>query len=282
MTVLQNLGRLLLRYHFSEEAEQIHQLRQPVPAVRIDGEIISPPQPGLDEESAAYAVLGVDVESLGNAAARQWGLGQEILHMIRRVPVDAPVRKPDNDNELLRIVASAANEAVEALAFPAPKAAAALNEVVVRYARTLRLTTRVLDDALDDAKAALANDGKSASERPADDSDDGVDVRELARPRGPGGDRRSGDARSRAARLSWRRPPSRARTRAPGRWVRSRDERSRAILGRGTKRSRRRESAWRRCVVVRHHSRHRACGRESVRRGMRTASREVNGGSVPR
>jgi non-specific serine/threonine protein kinase len=159
VTVLQNLGQLLLRYHFAEEAEQIHQLMQPVPALRSEGEIVAPPQPGLDEEAAAYAVLGVTIETFGNAAARQWGLGNEIAHMIRRLPTDAPVRKPDNDNELLRIVASAANEAIEALALPSPKSATALNEVVVRYARTLRLTTRVLDDALEEAREALASDG---------------------------------------------------------------------------------------------------------------------------
>ena len=100
-TVLQNLGRLLLRYHFADEAEQIHQLMQPVPAPRGDGERLAE-QPGLDEEAAAYAVLGVDIESLGSAAARHWGLGDDILHMIRRLPADAPVRKPDSDDELLR------------------------------------------------------------------------------------------------------------------------------------------------------------------------------------
>jgi non-specific serine/threonine protein kinase len=177
VTVLQNLGRLLLRYHFADEAEQIHQLMQPIPAVRSEGEIVSPPQPGLDEEGAAYAVLGVTIEALGSAAARHWGLGQEIAHMIRRLPIDAPVRKPDNDNELLRIVASAANEAVEALALPAPKSATALNEVVVRYARTLRLTTRVLDDALHDAREALAGDGIPVSPRHA--AGDEVDMREF-------------------------------------------------------------------------------------------------------
>ena len=167
VTVLQNLGRLLLGYHFAEEAEQIHQLMQPVPAVRSEGEIVSPPQPGLDEEAAAYAVLGVTIDTLGNAAARHWGLGNEIAHMIRRLPTDAPVRKPDNDNELLRLVASAANEAIEALALPPPKSATALNEVVVRYARTLRLTSRVLDDALAEAREALASDGIRPSPRDA-------------------------------------------------------------------------------------------------------------------
>jgi len=187
VTVLQNLGHLLLRYHFADEAEQIHQLMQPVPAVRSEGEIVSPPQPGLDEEAAAYAVLGVTIETLGNAAARHWGLGNEIAHMIRRLPTDAPVRKPDNDNELLRIVASAANEAIEALALPSPKSATALNEVVLRYARTLRLTARALDDALAEAREALADDGirpssrAQADEAAADAADlDGVSVSEVA------------------------------------------------------------------------------------------------------
>ena len=86
VAALQSLGRLLVRYHFADEAEQIHQLTQPMPASRIDGEIAAPEQPGLGEEAAAYAVLGVDIETLGSAAARHWGLGEEVLHMIRRLP----------------------------------------------------------------------------------------------------------------------------------------------------------------------------------------------------
>jgi non-specific serine/threonine protein kinase len=173
VAVLQNLGRLLLRYHFADEAEQIQQLMQPVAAVRSGGEVVVPAQPGLDEEAAAYAVLGVDIASLGGAAARQWGLSPEVVHMIRRLPVDAPVRKPDSDDEMLRIVASAANEVVEALALPAPKSAAALDEVCSRYARTLRLTSRVLEDALREARAALRSDGASAAQRRRDEGEDG-------------------------------------------------------------------------------------------------------------
>ena len=43
--MLQNLGRLLLRYHFADEAEQIRQLMQPVPAGRGDAEAIAPSSP---------------------------------------------------------------------------------------------------------------------------------------------------------------------------------------------------------------------------------------------
>jgi serine/threonine protein kinase len=182
IAVLQSLGRLLLRYHFADEAEQIHQLMQPVAAVRSDGETTSAEQPGLDAAAAAFAVLGVDIESLGNAAARHLGLGEEVLHMIRRLPVDVPVRKPDNDDELLRIVASAANETVEALELPPLKVSAALNAVVTRYTRTLRLTTRVLHDAVQDAKAALDGDGAAASIRREGDAED---VDEAAEPAPP-------------------------------------------------------------------------------------------------
>jgi len=171
VAALQSLGRLLVRYHFADEAEQIHQLTQPMPASRIDGEVVVPEQPGLSEEAAAYAVLGVDIEALGSAAARHWGLGEEVQHMIRRLPGDLAVRKPDDDNELLRIVASAANEIVDALGQPAAKVPVALNQTISRYARTLRVTTRIVHDAIEDAKEALHSDGMRAAFRPVGEAD---------------------------------------------------------------------------------------------------------------
>ena len=153
VAAMQNLGRLMLRYHFADEAEQVQQLMQPAPSGSTgDGH----EQSGLDEAGAAFAVLGVDVESFGSAVARQWGLGDEILHMIRRLPVDAPVRKPDGDADLLRIVATAANEAVDIVShLPAQKITAALGVVAQRYARVLRINTRSLVDALHEARDVL-------------------------------------------------------------------------------------------------------------------------------
>jgi non-specific serine/threonine protein kinase len=124
---------------------------------RGETEAAAPEQPGLTEELAAFAVLGVDVDAFGSAAAKQWGLGDDILHMIRRLPSEPPVRKPDGDGELLRIVASAANDVVDVLDLPAAKVAPALNRVVSRYARVLRINTRILHDAVQEAKDALKN-----------------------------------------------------------------------------------------------------------------------------
>jgi len=155
IAVLQNLGRLMLRYHFADEAEQIEQLMRPAEAVP-GGEPGEPESSGLDEDAAAFAVLGVTVPALGAAVARHWGLGEEVLHMVRRVPPDAPVRKPDGDAELLRLVASAGNEAVDAVTLlPARRAGAALERIAERYARVLKITPRILHDALRDARTAL-------------------------------------------------------------------------------------------------------------------------------
>ena len=151
IAVLQNLGRLMLRYHFADEAEQIEHLTKPSP--REPG---TPDQPGLSEAVAAYAVLGIDIESLGDAVARHWGLGDDVMHMARRLPPDAQVRKPDSDAEMLRLTASAANDAVDAIStLSGPRAAVALGQIAQRYARALTVSARDIGDGLQAAREVL-------------------------------------------------------------------------------------------------------------------------------
>ncbi|HEX6363075.1 MAG TPA: HDOD domain-containing protein, partial [Albitalea sp.] len=101
VTLLQNLGRLVVQYHFPEEAAQIRHLMRPAPAAKAG----DPDEPGMTEEAAAFAVLGADIESMGTAVARYWGLDESVLHMIRRLPATTPVRAIDRDEDLLRAVA---------------------------------------------------------------------------------------------------------------------------------------------------------------------------------
>lgn len=143
VALLQNLGRLLVHYHFPDEAQQIHRLMQP--AAAADG---GRDEPGMAEDVAGFAVLGVDVESMGAAVARQWGLDDAVLHMIRRIPSQTPVRHCDSDDDTLRTVASAANEAVDVMGLPARQVPAALDKVAQRYARVLHLAPRELHDAV--------------------------------------------------------------------------------------------------------------------------------------
>lgn len=174
VAALQNLGRLLVQYHFPEEAEQIRALMQPAPPSEgtEPGTPAAAEQPGMSEEAASFAVLGVDIDALGAAVVKFWGLGEEMLHMMRRMPLGKPVRRPDSDTDMLRVAASAANEAVDAMALlPAGKIPPALVQVAQRYARVLELSVRDLQDALQGARAALQTGGAVAAMRRSAEAD---------------------------------------------------------------------------------------------------------------
>jgi HD-like signal output (HDOD) protein len=175
VAALQNLGRLLVQYHFPDEAEQIRALMQPAPPPdgAEPGTAAAAEQPGMSEEAASFAVLGVDTEALAAAVVKHWGLGEEMLHMMRRMPLGKPVRKPDSDTDMLRVAACAANEAVDAMTrLPAAKVPAALVQVAQRYARVLELTVRDLQDALQGARAALQTGGSVAAMRRSAEADE--------------------------------------------------------------------------------------------------------------
>lgn len=155
VAVLQNLGRLLVQYHFSDEAEQIWQLMRPSPPP-ANAEPGTPEQPGMTEAGASYAVLGVDIEALGAAVARHWGLGEDVQHMIHRLPRDKAVRASDGDSDSLRTAASAANDAVDAVTLlPPARIAHGLTVVAQRYARALDISAKDLQEALRAARVAL-------------------------------------------------------------------------------------------------------------------------------
>ena len=204
VALMQNLGRLVVQYHFAEEMAQVRRLMQPVmppgaepdaapepgmsPPGRPKGEyrsaeheggLMSPPgrpkgeyrsaehERGLmTEQAAAYAVLGADIEGMGAAVARWWGMDAAVLHMIRRLPSDVAVRQVETDDDMLRAVASAANEAVDALSAPPQQQTAAVNRVALRYGRVLTITARDLQSALQASATAgsapSAGDGSGA------------------------------------------------------------------------------------------------------------------------
>ncbi len=166
LTIMQNLGRLLLQYHFPEDAQQIRQLMvPPEPTEEI------PNPPSLSERAAAYAVLGCDLEALGMAVARHWGLGDELLQMMRRQPLDAPVHAPRTDADTLRLTCSLANELLDALAQPEARRRAGVEVATRRYARALGLGLREVMEALNPGAQRPAASSpaplRGAPERPA-------------------------------------------------------------------------------------------------------------------
>jgi len=152
VALMQNLGRLVVQYHFADEMRQIVRLMQ----TSQEDAPGAAHEPGMTEQAAAYAVLGADIESMGAAVARWWGMDDTVLHMIRRLPTQLPVRQAETDDDVLRCVASAANEAVDALSLPATLQAGAIQRVAQRYARTLEVTARDIHAALQ-AGASVAS-----------------------------------------------------------------------------------------------------------------------------
>lgn len=147
IALLQHLGPLLAAYHLPEEAAQVRSLVEPPPPTRA-----------MTEATAACAVIGVDFETLGIAVARHWGLDESLLAAMRRVSVDAPVRTPDDRNDMRRVLASAAVEAVASLATREARAGqhgVALGRVTQRYARALVLAPGELASALQSAITAV-------------------------------------------------------------------------------------------------------------------------------
>ena len=71
--------------------------------------------------------------------------------MIRRLPTGTGVHMPETDDDMLRTIASCANEAVDALDLPGPHQAGALQRVAQRYGRLLDIGPRELRAALQDS-----------------------------------------------------------------------------------------------------------------------------------
>ena len=154
VALMQNLGRLVVQYHYADEMRQVHRLMQAAPAAQAD----EPDEPGMSEQAAAFAVLGADIEGMGAAVARWWGMDDAVLHMIRRLPPQLPVRQVDSDDDMLRCVASAANEAIDALALPILQQTAAIERVAQRYARTLNVMARDIQAALQASAGGTGNE----------------------------------------------------------------------------------------------------------------------------
>ncbi len=143
----QRLGWLLLRYHFPEEAAQMHRLMQPAPPT-ASGES---PTPGMSAEAAAGAVLGVDLGTLASAVLRHWGVHDRIVQAAHPHPLNKPVRTPVGAEATLRTVASLANEIVDAQLLEPPKAPAAMHQAYVRYARALALVPKECEQTWEQA-----------------------------------------------------------------------------------------------------------------------------------
>lgn len=133
----QNLGWLLILYHFPDEAGQIKRLMLPGAPTEPDG----PVAPGMTLDAAIAAVLGVNLDDLTAAVMRHWGLHERLQHAARPLSRSTPVRNPVSVEDTLRTVASLANEIASTIGLSPPKAVSGMHQAYLRYARPMGLAT---------------------------------------------------------------------------------------------------------------------------------------------
>ncbi len=149
ITALQNLGWLVVQYHFPDEAIQIRRLMQPSAATKAG----DPDDQGMSAEGASFAVLGIDIDALGSAVMHHWGLDDGVQHMVRRAPPTGPIHAPASDVDMLGLVASCANDVLDAVNLPPRQAIPAVQRVAQRYGRALNISLKDIQDALQPSSA---------------------------------------------------------------------------------------------------------------------------------
>lgn len=155
----QRLGWLLILYHFPEECTQITKLMQPGPPPE-DSET---PTPGMTREAATAAVLGINLDELTHAVMKHWGMHERLQSASRPLSKTSTVRHPTEQVDILRTVASLANELVDAAALQAEpaKVASAIYHAGSRYVRALDLAPKECQMVLEQAMRLVNSSSRS-------------------------------------------------------------------------------------------------------------------------
>ena len=137
-----HLGRLLARFYFPEEAEEIDaQMRKTQ----------------CSEDAAAMRVLGMRYEDIGGEIAQRWGFPSVIVDSMRKLPA-GQVRKPTTPAERAQVLSSMANEMASVLVYtPENERPAALVALNTRFEKSVPLSSEAKDRSLDSAKTELTD-----------------------------------------------------------------------------------------------------------------------------
>lgn len=140
VALLHSLGRLLLHYHFPEEAVQIRALREG----------------GMSRLAASCAVLGTDEESMALAVARHWGWREEALDLLRPLDPERVSSSRLGHADWLRAMATAAEESLQvAEQGGSPEGRNGYAAVALRFNRLLGATAGELQEAVQRAEQRL-------------------------------------------------------------------------------------------------------------------------------
>ncbi len=121
--LLQQLGRMLVRFYLPEEAQAIDKL------------IL---QQNCSEDAAARQVLGTTFPRLGISVAREWGFPELITESMKPLDFDK-LPSPETPGEQLHLVAQFSNALASCLTLPLQQQAPAINTLTRQFTQALGL-----------------------------------------------------------------------------------------------------------------------------------------------
>jgi eukaryotic-like serine/threonine-protein kinase len=129
-----NLGRMLAKFYFFEESQEVMRLMA---------------DQGMDEEHAAIKVLGLSYNDLGVGVAKSWNFPGRLVAGMQKLPADK-VRKPASDTDQMCVTVNMANElcAISAVTDPRDKESL-LSKLTARYAGAAQVSEKIFSKALE-------------------------------------------------------------------------------------------------------------------------------------
>jgi len=141
-SLFHSLGRLLSQFYFPEESDEIRRVMA---------------QKNCSEENAALQVLGISLEDMGMAIARQWGFPPLIVSSMRKLPA-GPVKKPAQQEDRLRVLSGFSNELCDAIALATPEVRdRELKKAMARFADAVELDLKDVHQTMQRAVEEVAD-----------------------------------------------------------------------------------------------------------------------------
>ena len=129
-----NLGRLIAKFYFFEESEEVVRLME---------------DKGLDEDHAAMKVLGISYNDLGIGIAKTWSFPARLIAGMQKLQGEK-IRMPSSDTGSMSVTVNMANDlcAIATVKDPSGKKDT-LNKIRARYAAVMDVAEENLSSALE-------------------------------------------------------------------------------------------------------------------------------------
>ncbi len=138
--LLQQLGKLLVRFYLHEESQA------------IDKQVEQNKQ---EENTAALKVLGTSYHTLGIAVAKEWGFPEQIINSMKPVDEQFLSKKSDKSADKIRAIASFSNRLSQILKKPKEQQKEAIKTITNQYDSALIIDDKKVTKILEASKKEL-------------------------------------------------------------------------------------------------------------------------------